>query len=362
MDPGERGGAEKYFLSLIEGLEKERFEALLVIPKKSFDLLGLGGRLLGCRVNVISSRSNYFKLRRVFKAEQPDITHFNMPTAFSCFAAIAAARALKKSVKMATVHSVVKVQSRFLLGRHLKYLISKMLFNMLDIIITVSRKSAIELEKNFGIPKKKIRTVHNGIDLVAASKSGNSLGREALGIPEGIRFIGVPARIVKGKGHEVVLEAFASVKDRYPDVKVLIIGGGPLHKKISSLVRSLDIEDKIMFTGHVDDAVPYINACDIIAVPSRHEAFPYAVLEAMALAKPVIASKVGGIPEMIDDKVTGILVDKDDPDAWAGSMERLLQEDRQAKDISAKAAVAASRFDIKSMICGTERIYDENSC
>jgi len=328
-EPSRSGGAEKYFRSLIKGIDKRRFQAVLY-----------------CRVPGLIS---------LIKKERPDIVHFNFPVAFSCVAAVFAARLAGAKNLTATVHSTVLVPSRLPFAGQLKTFISKLVLSRIDRFICVSKKNKEEFCLNYGVPENKVFVVYNGIEAPD--------GLSALaGLKHDGQTVALPGRLVKGKGHEHFLSAMQTVIKEAPPVRGRVIGGGPLEETIKKAVKKKGLENNILMTGEVKNIYPLLEEADIIVVPSDFEAFPYVVLEAMALSRPVIASDAGGLSEMIENGVSGLLVKAGDERGLADAIIKLLKDKKLAGDLAAAGnRRVRAMFTFEKMISSTERIYDAYS-
>jgi len=176
-----------------------------------------------------------------------------------------------------------------------------------DKIHTVSHDIATILSKN--INSEKLVTIHNSIN-TAALKINRSRAeiRAELGIGENVPVVGTVGRMVAVKGIEMLLNSAKEILDQKPETLLLLVGDGPLIPALKETARRLGILDSTRFLGFRSDAIDIINALDIFAITSLHEGIPTVVLEAMKLKSVVVATAVGGIPEIIEDDLSGVLV------------------------------------------------------
>ena len=179
-------------------------------------------------------------------------------------------------------------------------------------------------------------------------------------IPEASPIVGVVARLEAEKGHRVLLEAWPLVLAAHPEAWLLIVGEGSERNSLEAQAGSLGISDRVVFTGRREDVPAVTAALDVAVLPSYREAQGLSVLEAMALSRPVVASNVGGIPEMIEDGVSGLLVPPGNREALAGAINRLLSDHPYA-DMLAKRGhdLVHDRFCIELMTSQIEALYDE---
>jgi glycosyltransferase involved in cell wall biosynthesis len=179
-------------------------------------------------------------------------------------------------------------------------------------------------------------------------------------IPEDAPIVGVVARLEAEKGHRTLVEAWADVLKGVSNAWLLIVGEGSERDALEAQAEALSVSERIVFTGRREDVPAVTAALDVAVLPSYREAQGLSVLEAMALNRPVVASNVGGIPEMIEDGATGLLVPPGDSQALAAAIVRLLKDHPYA-DMLARGghALVHDRFCIELMVSQISNIYDE---
>jgi len=208
-----------------------------------------------------------------------------------------------------------------------------------DRIVAVSRATSDVLARS-GCRPGAITTIHNGIDLrrVRAAQPPGAV-RRALGIEPDALLLGTAGRLAPVKGHEYLVRAAAAIAAARPDVRVLLVGSGPRRQALQSLARALDVHRRCLFVDPAEDTAFSVHdlmaALDVFTLPSLSEGIPMALLEAMALGIPVVASAVGGVPEIICDRVSGLLVEPRSPDALA---EACLELSRRPQWAATRAA------------------------
>ncbi len=187
-------------------------------------------------------------------------------------------------------------------------------------VVTVSdRAGQALLEAGYGRGSGLV-TVHNGVDAHAVPGAGRAVRLE-LGLAPGQFVVTMVSVLREGKGHEVAFDAVRALREDHPELRLLVVGDGPAAEHVRERARGL--EEEVVFAGHRDDVMRVLDASDILLHPSRVDAFPTALLEAMAASVPVVATDVGGIPEIVDDERTGLLLEAP-PDS--GSIARVLDE------------------------------------
>jgi len=230
----------------------------------------------------------------------------------------------------------------------------------MDHLIAVSKAIVhkIEDEGRVGAP---VSLIYNGVDLerYAAHDSCCMLHVE-FDIPTAAPIVGVVARLEPEKGHPTLLEAWPEVLATVPDAHLLVVGEGSRREALEAQAAELGLHDRVVFTGRRDDVPAVTSALDVAVLPSYREAQGLSILEAMALSRPVVASAVGGIPEMIEDGRTGLLVPPRDAPALAAAITRLLT-DHPLADTLGRAGhdLAYDQFCVEQMVRSVETIYDE---
>jgi glycosyltransferase involved in cell wall biosynthesis len=232
-------------------------------------------------------------------------------------------------------------------------------------VIAVSeedRRRMIELE---GLPAEKVRFIPNGIPAPPPPTPGRDL-RAELGLAPAQPVIGVVATVRPQKALDVMIRAIVRVRETLPEAVVLIAGGGGEGKgggllgQLQNLAAELHVGDAVRFLGPRDDVSDLIEICDVTALSSDFEGSPLSVMEYMAAAKPVVATRVGGLDEQIVDGKNGILVPPQDPDALAGALIRVLGDPALAHSMGeAGQAIRREKFSIEATTAQIAGLYEE---
>jgi glycosyltransferase involved in cell wall biosynthesis len=213
-----------------------------------------------------------------------------------------------------------------------------------------------------GAPWEKVHVVLNGIDFsrirVSDREAPARLRREWC--PEGAHLLVVPGRLHPEKGHTHVFQALPAVRRRLTaPVVVVVAGAGPFESAYREEIRSLGCEDIVRFLGFRRDLSDVIAAADLVVLPSVAEAFGLVVTEALYLGTPIVATHVGGIPEIVEDGVDGVLVPPADSKALADAVVRLLGDpERRRLMASAGRERVRDRFSFEKMMRAYEQLYD----
>lgn len=254
-------------------------------------------------------------LYRLLTQIRPDILHVNnggYPGALSARAVVVAARLAKVPVVLMVVNNLAVGYARA--TRWIDYPIDRWVARSVDLFVTGSEAAANQLRHVLRLPKSKAKAIHNGIAIRMASATLDET-RVRLGLDQfkGVVF-GVVALLIGRKGHRVLLEAVSTLCQKgahgIKEFIVLIEGDGPLRAELSEFIDAHNLNAKIVLVGPEDNVINFMSVLDVLIFPSvQDEDFPNVILEAMALGKPVIASRLAGTTEQITDGVTGVLVE-----------------------------------------------------
>ncbi len=300
------GGAEKYLQLLAAGLNREEFRPELIMNRNPrLDAFAASMAAAGVPVHEVSldmPRSaagiSYFisLLRRL----RPAILHCNLPGPWGAQYSLAAPLARLAGVRHVVTTEHLPMVPPFAKGRLLRGFGS----HWVERVITVSEDNVRYLSEFHGVPREKIRVVRLG---VPGPARGHSAGiREALGISKEDFLCVMIGSLEERKGHARAFDALATLPG---GVKLLIAGAGEEERVLRAKAVALGLERRVHFLGYRADVDALLSECDAFVLPSTLEATPYVIIEAMASGLPVVASKVYGIPEIVRDGETGILVD-----------------------------------------------------
>lgn len=223
-----------------------------------------------------------------------------------------------------------------------------------DGVIAIS-KPILSLLVEAGVPRAKIRLIHSGVDTGKFTPSAAGL-RSRHKPP----VIGMLAVLEARKGHRILLEAAARLKAQGHQARYLLAGEGSLRPELERQAERLGLVEEVRFLGFVTDPVSVLAKTDVFVMPSLSEGLGIAALEAMAAGKAVIASRVGGLAEVVDDAVTGLLVAPGNPSELASAIAKLLDHPRLAEELGTMAAEHVRRhFTIEQMAKKNEAYYHE---
>ena len=224
-------------------------------------------------------------------------------------------------------------------------------------LITVSEfeKKALTTQ----VPADKVVTIYNGID-PGKYESSNAGFKESLGLKPDAPVVGISAALRKEKAHEVFLRAAKKVLENRADARFLIIGGGVRKQELETMALGLGIKESCIFTGFVKNIEDALSVLDIGVLTSEREGLPLTLLEYMASSKPIIATDVGGVGEVVKDGENGFLVPSGDHNALAGRINALLEDQALASRLGANGrALLGEKFSEDVMMNRIESLYDE---
>lgn len=368
------GGAQKYVYDLAENIDQEKFETSVLTGGKG------GIRFLSNAfrpyILFLNDWLALMELFFIFKKEKPDVVHLNSSKA-GVIGALAAwlIKLTTNNQQLKTIftaHGWVFNPDNDLSWPLRKFyiLLHKFAARFQDRIINVSeydRKLAI---RHKIAPPEKLVTVRNGLDIKRALFLNKTAARKKLTkmidcrAPTQVEarndmsdaWIGSIGRLVKEKNYETFVRSAVLIKD--PNIKFFIIGDGYEKKKLRALINNLNLQDKFFIIGNLAPAAPYLKAFDIFVLSSIKEGLPYTLLEAMTVGLPIIATRVGGMTEIIDGR--GIVILPREPEELARAINHLIQNPAEAEKMSQAACqFAKDNLDLRKMISETEKIYLE---
>ncbi|MFO7914283.1 MAG: glycosyltransferase family 4 protein [Candidatus Krumholzibacteriales bacterium] len=342
------GGAEKYIYYLARYLPCRKHVVIEGDPGPDRLKNWLDG--IEIPFTVISSDSAAERFRRLFalmRDIRPDILHINLPGPFDAHYSLIAPLAKAAGVNYVLTTEHLPMNSPFMKSRILKGFAAR----FIDCVITVSRDNRRHLIKKHKVPERKIRVIYNGIP--DPLEEGSSL-RESPEDEKGIFRVALVGSLLPKKGQKEAVEAIGRLDER---IHLYLAGEGSMEEQLREMVKQYGLKSRVHFMGYVDDVFGFLSDKDLLLVPSSVEATPYTVIEGLAAGIPVIASNIYGIPEMIEDGKTGILIDR-------GGLEpaiRSMFENRSLlRDISREGrAHYESSFRVEKSVNETMSIYRE---
>ena len=359
----EWGGAPLHVLQLMEYMVKKGHEVGLVAAPEP--RLMEGAKALGVKifpnphfVRPVRPWKDFRALWRVFGAIRqfkPDLvsahsTKAGFAARFSC--------AVLRVPVIFTAHGWAFTEGKNPLARYLLALGERLAAKVTKKIICVSEHDK-ELALRFRVaPEQKLVVIHNGMEPSLYINADGSKVRFELGLKEDEILIAMVARFVPQKDHDTLLQSLSLLPGR--KFKAALVGGGEREAFFRKKVGELGLGDNVIFLGERRDVPQILAASDIFVLSSNWEGLPRSIIEAMMAGLPVVATRVGGVPELVEDGVTGFLVPPKDPDALAEALQRLIADpELRLRMGQAGRKKALKEFTLDRMLRETERAYRE---
>lgn len=292
----------------------------------------------------------FFRLFLLLRRVKPDILHTWM------FHANVPGRVLGRSVGIPHI-----ISSEHTLGveRRWRRALNRLTSPLADRIICISHSVADYAEKVIGLPASKLVVIPNGVDLAEFRDiPPQNEARQALGLQEQAQWIGAVGRPRPVKGYPDLLEAFSRLAVSHPQARLLFVGDGPDRPQLQAQAQAAGLAARVVFYTDQAEIPQVMAALDLLAVPSLQEGLSLVALEAMAARRPVVATAVGGLPEVVLYNVTGLLVPPSQPDALALAIARLLDDaDLRQRLGQAGWERVSAHYTLAQNVARTEALY-----
>ncbi len=316
---GNWGGAQRYVYNLATSLPQNKYDVLVITGKgeilknklrekgiKAFEIQNLKRD-----ISLLEEIKSFIKIFKIIQREKPDILHLNSPKASGLGSLVGRILGVNKIIQ--TVHGWSFNEDRNLFSKSLIYIFSNITTLLCHKTIVISKKEKVQALKMPFIKENKIILIKNGIEKI--DYINKTIVREALlnrtnGKVRGVinsktLWIGTISELHPNKGLEYMIKALSQVKSNFV---FFIIGEGEERKKLEKLIKIKGLENRIFLVGFIDIANLYLKAFDVFTLTSKKEGLPYSILEAGGAGVCVMASNIGGIPDIIDNNRNGILI------------------------------------------------------
>jgi glycosyltransferase involved in cell wall biosynthesis len=349
------GGAEQHTLRLIKALSpRHRFSLLAPdgpgahlfddegIPRRKFRRL---------ETDLLGGFSSVRSALAAEAASHPiDVIHVHVEAALLWFAR----KVLPDVPRVYTNHGIVG-------GAALKFRMTAFAMNRWSDLSCAVSQHDLDRFVQAGAKPGKLRLVQNGVPVPAHSEAGTRQMAQRFGLDRQRHIaIGILARLEPEKGLDLLIRAVANVRKTQPQVRLVIAGSGSQEKRLRALAAELGCADAVVFAGFVREVGDFLACLDIYAQPSRAEAFGLGVTEAMAMGLPVVATRVGGLPEQVVSGKTGLLVPGDDAEALGEALYRLAADADERKRMGTAARIRhTEHFSEGQLVRHTEDVYYE---
>lgn len=313
------------------------------------------------RLNVLHKHDprHYFQLKEIIKQHDVNLFHIHVWNPASC-------RYAYKIVDKYNIPTVITEHDPFRLPK-LKNYIKKKLLKKVDHVIAVSESNKNLLLNLFPQLKNRITVIHNGIDVTWFESQNLSFNEQKINEYRKLNFdasgdtkiILSVAELHERKGLKYLIKAMPLILAKENNCKLVLVGAGPERDKLINTAIQEKAEKDVVFLGYKKDIPHIMKASDVFVLPSEKEAFGLVLLEAMAAKLPIVATKVGGIPEIIEHKKNGLLVEPHNPEKLADSILKFFNDNNKIKEYTENGyKILKEKFDAKMMAENTEKIYD----
>lgn len=342
-------GAEQQVLYLARFLEEQKgCDSVIVCPARG--VLHQRARDSGVSVMALDMRNELdlaaaWRLGSWLRHQHIDILHMHDPHAHSI-----------GLLACLTASNVGKVVSRRVVFPPVRNLLSRYKYTMPTVWYVAVSEAVRNVMIDSGIAAAAVRTVHDGIGLNRIDTVQETVSM----FPTGTRVIGTVGHLDGYKGHRHLLQAMSHVRQAEPKARLVIVGEGRLRGDLETEAADLGLSDAVCFTGFRHDVLALIRGFEIFAFPSTLEALGTSVLDAMALSKPVVATRAGGIPESVQDGATGLLVPPGDPRALADALCAVLRQPERGRAFGEAGRRRVEQlFTVERMGAGNLKVYHD---
>jgi len=353
------GGTERMLVSILKNIDREKYDVSLCcleregqlhteIEKENIEIICLNLPKKPLLFSAFLHFLAIFRIYAILKRKEIKIVHSFLPRA-NIISRIAG--------YMAGVPIVISSNRTSQIRKRYYLLLDWLTSPLVDKITAVSNAVGKYTIKKMKMKRDKIAVIENGIDF--KNLEIEHYRKEDWGINSNTDVIGIVGRLVPVKGHKCFLRAAQIIKRESPHVKFFIVGDGPERERLKQMVRDLDLIDNIVFTGMVQNIFKFMKIFDILVSCSLWEGMSNSILEAMAMGKPVVATQVGGTPEIVIDGVNGFLVPPKDACLLASKVLILLRDRELCQRMGESGRIIVKeRFDIKHTIRKMEDMYN----
>ena len=352
-------GAERHLITMLPELDRQRFDICVIIltePKQPVDQFLITLQQTGIKSErmIINGHADLylvFRLVRRLRDLDPCVVHTHLLHA-DLYGTVAA--------RMAGVPAIISSRHNddpFRARWPLSFLL-RIINRYTNRFIAISERVRAFTVKTEKVPVSVVDTVYYGLAVDTEYNRHVIDARDEFGLLKGPLLV-CAARLTEQKGHKWLLRAFRLVVNQLPETSLLLLGDGPLREHLEDTVVNLDLAKNVKFAGWRTDVMNILPSTDLFVLASEWEGFGLAILEAMSFSLPIIATKVGGIPEVVLDGETGWLVKARDSDALAGSILAALSSPDKMLQCGQRGKLRVQdTFSVQKMIFDTEKIYN----
>lgn len=362
---GNWGGAQRYVYSLATSLSKDKYDVFAIVGdgntlKRKLEEKGVRVYELNSlkrNISVISEIKSSFNMLKIIQNEKPDVLHLNSPKAagFGCVAG----KLCDTSKIIQTIHGWSFNETRGIIAVTFIRFFSWLTVMLCHKTIVIAEKEKEQVLKMPFVNKDKIVLIKNGLEKIEFRDRESAqkdllfrMGKIDVG---DVLWLGTISELHKNKG---LRYAILALENLHKPFIFIVIGEGEEREGLEKLIREKHLENKIFLVGFMENANQYLKAFDIFTLTSTKEGLPYSILEAGLAELPVVASSVGGIPEIIEGGINGVLVEKGNPAKITQAIDYLINIKDQRKILGGKLREKVEKdFSVEQMLEKTLRLY-----
>ena len=353
VDNFDIGGTQSQFIRLANALARDASYEVDVACLKGDGALRRTLELPPDRITTFALRRFYdaHGLRQILRLARQIRTHcYDLIHAHDFYANVmcAAASCISRS-RLVVSRRYLRLSERTLhdLGERWSY-------RLADTVVLNSQLVARELMRNGILTPQKTVIIPNGIELerFTGYEDPNVSRRE------GACRLGVVASLVPDKDHETLIRATATLRTRWPDIELVLVGDGHLRPVLQALVNSLNLQRSVIFVGEQVDVRPWLSTFDVAVLPSRREGLPNTLLEYLAMGRPVVATSVGAVPEVVEHDKEALLVPPGDSERLAAAIAVLLSSPQRRSELAMAGRRRVAKYGVDVMVNAHRDLYD----
>lgn len=345
----ETGGGQRLALSVAQQMDPRDMQIrILVLYPRSGNILEKTADDMGLDVQYLRKKSGadlgcIVQIYRAIRQFQPDVIHAHLRVMPYLILPMCLSKA---KLRYYTVHSLADKDAGGVKRRILRF--AFLCCHVHPIAISeLCRQSIADV---YGIPKQQIPCIYNGIDVKRFTHVEEYMCKDD------IQFVAI-GRLSAEKNYSLMLSAFADVRNRFPETKLVIVGDGELREELEQQCVKLNIKDAVFFTGNIPNVEKYLWSSQVYLMSSDYEGLPLTVLEAMAAGLPIISTRAGGVVDVVEHEKNGLLINCGDRAGFAAAMERLITSPELCKQFSDCSVSLAQKYSIESCAERYKELY-----
>lgn len=343
-------GGARQVQYLLDGLQQAGVENHLICPPDAEigDAAVTSAKVWRVAMKGDLDLGQFWRLRRIMRQIEPDLVHIHSRRGADLFGGLAARWA---GVPVILSRRVDNPEPRWLVARK---------YRLFDRVVCISR-GIEQVLRDEGVPASKLRHVSSAIKVADYQQPcGRAEFLTEFGLPDNAIVGAVIAQLIRRKGHRYLIQALPEVLKAQPNLHLLWFGQGPLRDELEQQVNAAGLAGHIHFTGFREDLPRWLACLDLLVHPADMEGLGVSLLQAGAAGVPMIGSRAGGIPEIVLDGQTGLLIESGDVSALTDALRRLATDAELRKQLGQGAAKhVAEHFDVRAMVAGNLAVYRE---